>query len=90
MVTRALLNAALWALVFAGTSARGDVFTHPWEQQLHQTDCDQIVTYNPTKKWIWVTIYDLGKTQHLGSEMHATGIINALEQPRGRQLLQMM
>lgn len=65
MITRALLNAALWALVFAGASARGDVFTHPWEQQLHQTDCDQIVTYNPTKKWIWVTIYDLGKTQHL-------------------------
>jgi len=37
----------------------------PWFASEARAGCDTIVTLNPTSHWVWITIYDLGKTQHL-------------------------
>jgi hypothetical protein len=62
-IARALAAAAFLALAFASTSGHADPFADPFQKGM--TGCDSVVTYNLTKKWIWVTIYDLAKTQHL-------------------------
>jgi hypothetical protein len=37
----------------------------PWFATEAHAGCSTIVTLNPTGHWVWITIYDLAKTQHL-------------------------
>jgi hypothetical protein len=37
----------------------------PWLATEARAGCGTIVTMNPTSHWVWITIYDLAKTQHL-------------------------
>jgi hypothetical protein len=37
----------------------------PWFASEARAGCGTIVTMNPTSHWVWITIYDLAKTQHL-------------------------
>ena len=35
------------------------------ERLASAASCNAVVTVNPTKKWLWITIYDLGKIRQL-------------------------
>ncbi|HEY2629105.1 MAG TPA: hypothetical protein VGI57_08250 [Usitatibacter sp.] len=37
----------------------------PWLATEARAGCSTIITMNPTGHWVWITIYDLGKLQHL-------------------------